>query len=37
MSATLHTDPGNFRAFKALISAEYTGFNVSVKEVKLGE
>lgn len=30
MSYKLHTDPGNFRAFKALIAAEYVGVSLEV-------
>eukprot|EP01041_Mallomonas_annulata_P010634 gene10634-22201_t len=32
MSLTLYTDPGNFRAFKALIAAEYNSVEISVPE-----
>jgi len=32
MGYTLHTPPGNFRAFKALIAAEYNGISISVPE-----
>ena len=34
---TLLTDPGNFRAFKALIAAEYNGLEVSIPEFKLAD
>ena len=34
MSLTLHTPPGNFRAFKALIAAEYCGENVKIPAFK---
>ena len=34
---TLHTPPGNFRAFKALIAAQYAGVNVEVTpDFKMG-
>jgi len=36
-SYTLYTDKGNFRAFKALIAAEYNLVNVDVPEFKLGQ
>jgi elongation factor 1-gamma len=36
MSLTLHTDAGNFRAFKILIAAEYTGVDVAVPDFKIG-
>ena len=32
MSYTLHTPAGNFRAFKALIAAEYNGIKVDAPE-----
>lgn len=34
---TLLTDPGNFRAFKVLIAAEYNGLEVSIPEFKLAD
>jgi len=37
MSLTLLTDGGNFRAFKALIAAEYNGIQVTVPDFKLGQ
>ena len=37
MSLTLHTEPGNFRAFKILIAAQYNGVAVNVPEFKMGE
>ena len=33
MALTLVTYPGNFRAFKALIAAEYAGVEIAVKDV----
>lgn len=36
MSFTLHTDAGNFRAFKILIAAEYAGVAVEVPDFKIG-
>ena len=33
MALTLLTYPGNFRAFKALIAAEYAGVEIAVKDV----
>ena len=36
MSYKLFTDDGNFRAFKALIAAEYNGVSVETSSVKLG-
>jgi elongation factor 1-gamma len=35
MSLTLYTYPGNFRAFKALIAAEYNGVSVSVPPFRM--
>jgi elongation factor 1-gamma len=32
----LHTDAGNFRAFKILIAAEYAGVNIDIPEFKMG-
>ncbi len=37
MSFKLYTDAGNFRAFKALIAAEYTGVQVDVPDFKVGQ
>ena len=37
MAFTLHTEPGNFRAFKILIAAEYNGINMNLPAFKLGE
>lgn len=34
MTYKLHTDAGNFRAFKVLIAAEYNGVNVEVVDTK---
>lgn len=36
-SFKLFVDPGNFRAFKILIAAEYAGVNVELPEFKLGQ
>ena len=36
MSYTLYTDAGNFRAFKALISAEYNYVEVTIPEFAVG-
>ena len=36
MALTLVTYPGNFRAFKALIAAEYAGVEIAVKDVPAG-
>lgn len=36
MAHTLYTDPGNFRAFKILIAAEYNSVDVSIPEFKIG-
>jgi len=32
MTNTLHTSPGNFRAFKALIAAEYCGVDITISD-----
>jgi elongation factor 1-gamma len=37
MALKLYTYPGNFRAFKALIAAEYNGVDVEVPEFKMME
>jgi elongation factor 1-gamma len=37
MALTLHTEPGNFRAFKILIAADYNGINLNVPAFTLGE
>jgi elongation factor 1-gamma len=36
MSYTLHTDAGNFRAFKILIAAEYNNVEISIPEFNVG-
>jgi elongation factor 1-gamma len=36
-SFKLYVDPGNFRAFKVLIAAEYAGINIELPEFKLGQ
>jgi len=36
MSYTLHTDAGNFRAFKVLIAAEYNSIEISIPEFNVG-
>jgi elongation factor 1-gamma len=36
VSLKLHTYPGNFRAFKALIAAEYNGVSVEVPAFRMG-
>jgi len=35
MSLTLHTYIGNFRAFKALIAAEYNGININIPKFEM--
>mmetsp|Transcript_24304 Transcript_24304/g.24573 ORF Transcript_24304/g.24573 Transcript_24304/m.24573 type:complete len:455 (+) Transcript_24304:66-1430(+) len=35
MALTLYTDPGNFRAFKALIAAEYNAVDIAIPEFKI--
>mmetsp|Transcript_32087 Transcript_32087/g.88657 ORF Transcript_32087/g.88657 Transcript_32087/m.88657 type:complete len:444 (+) Transcript_32087:45-1376(+) len=35
-SHTLFTDPGNFRAFKVLIAAEYNGIDISIPDFTVG-
>jgi elongation factor 1-gamma len=37
MALKLHSDMGNFRAFKALIAAEYNGVDIEVVEAKKGD
>jgi elongation factor 1-gamma len=37
MALTLFTDPGNFRAFKILIAAEYNGLSIEIPEFKLSD
>ena len=35
MVLTLYTDPGNFRAFKILIAAEYNNIDINIPEFKV--
>jgi elongation factor 1-gamma len=37
MALKLHTDMGNFRAFKVLIAADYNNVDIEVVEAKKGE
>ena len=32
MAYTLHTDAGNFRSFKVLIAAEYSGVDIKIED-----
>lgn len=37
MTLTLYTYPGNFRAFKILVAAQYNGISLNVPDFKLGD